>query len=181
MPEQKMILRKLKINNQSSVIQMLGMTLALLACMFIFGYSIYEHSFDSFHKNSSLIFRTEGTGPMHEGILAKENLSYIENYARLHPCYRGVSIILNKEAFFDNQVYFADGSIFELLTFNVIQGNAAEALNSVNKAVISESKAKQFFGNENPIGKTFNVNGAYEHNIVYTVAAVFEDIPFNSP
>src|SRR5690606_13989789 len=62
-------------------------------------------------------------------------------------------------------------------SFPVIQGNAATALNAPQKAVLSRTAAKKYFGSENPIGKTLTLDGEKQ---VYEVTAIVEDAPLNS-
>ena len=164
---------------QTNIIQIAGLVLGIVTCIFVTQYVFFEYSFDKFNKEYNQIYRTQGTEGMLLSQLAKEQISYIENAARLHPCYRGVTVLSGDKSFYEGKAYFADGSLFDILTFSVDKGNA-KALNNRNQMVISEKYANKYFGNENPVGKTLLVNGAYESNITYTVAAVFKDIPQNS-
>ncbi len=170
----------LKTEKQNNLIQIIGLVLGVVTCIFVGKYALFEYSFDRFHKDTDLIYRTHDTEGMLLGQLAKDNLSYVENYSRLHPCYRGVSVNAGDKVYYENEMYFADGSLFEIFSFPVLEGNAVKALNLKDHLAISESYAKKYFGNENPIGKSILINGAYEKNINYTVGAVFKDIPKNS-
>jgi putative ABC transport system permease protein len=170
----------LKAEKQNNIIQITGLVLGIVTCIFVGQYTFFEYSFDRFNNDNQLIYRTKETEGMRLGTLAKEQLSYIENSARLHPSYRGVTIVDGKKGFYENNAYFADGSLFDIFTFPIIKGEAKEALSHKNQMVISEKYAIKYFGNENPVGKTLLVNGAYESNVTYTVTGVFKDIPQNS-
>jgi putative ABC transport system permease protein len=174
------VFKSIRADKKNSLIQIIGLVLGIVTCIFISHYAFFEYSFDRFNKNSDLIYRTQGTEGMLLGSLAKDKLSYVDGYSRLHPCYRGVSVKSNDKTFFENRIYFADGSLFDMFSFPVIKGDAVNALSLRNQMVISESYAKKYFGNEDPVGKTVEVNGSYESNITYTVGAVFKDIPSNS-
>lgn len=173
-------LQKFKIDKQSTIVQITGLVLGIVTCIFIFRYAFFEYSFDRFHKNKDLIYRTQSSEAMPLGPLAKEKLSYVKEFARLHPCYRGISVQTKDNAFIENQAYYSDGSIFEILSFPIIAGDAPGSLTLKDHLVISESYAKKYFGNQNPIGQTVQINGAYESGRSYTIGAVFEDIPSNS-
>ncbi len=165
---------------KNKLIQISGLVLAIVTCIFIGQFAFYEYSFDSFNKDHDRIYRTQGTEGMLLSQLAKEQLGFIENSARVHPCYRGVTVVSGENSFYEGNAYFADGALFDILTLPTVKGNAKEALTHINQVVISEKYATKYFGKEDPIGKTLQVNGSYENNITYTVAAVFRNIPQNS-
>ena len=57
-------------------------------------------------------------------------------------------------------------------------GNINKALTQPNAIALTEYQAKIFFGNEDPIGKTFSAKYAYENEtITYEVAAVIKEYP----
>ena len=64
---------------------------------------------------------------------------------------------------------------FEVFSFNILKGESQRALSEPLSAVLSENRAKLYFGEEDPIGKMLNID-----NIPVQVTAVVEDIPFNS-
>lgn len=178
-----MRLKLLHINNtykKNVSIQIFGLVIGIVTCIFIGRNAFFEYSFDKFHKNGNQIYRTQNTEAMLLGPLARDNMSLVTDYARFHPCYRGLSIKSDEQIFIEENAYYADGSLFNIFTFPVKQGDAVSALNKKNHLVISESFAKKYFGNEEPVGKVLNLNGAYESNSDYTVGAVFKDIPRNS-
>ncbi len=78
--------------------------------------------------------------------------------------------------FYETKVYYADSTVFNIFTYNFVEGNAAHALNEPNSIVISKSLSKKYFGNNTPaVGKTLRT--VYD---VYKVSAVIEDVPQNS-
>lgn len=63
----------------------------------------------------------------------------------------------------------------EMLDLNILKGEK-DGLRELNSVMLSETVAKALFGDEEPIGKTIEVNNQYD----VTVSAVYEDIPFNN-
>ena len=57
-------------------------------------------------------------------------------------------------------------------------GNPKTVLENPNSIVISESIAKKYFNDENPIGETLTVG--YDYSIDFTVSGVMKEIPHNS-
>ena len=63
----------------------------------------------------------------------------------------------------------------ELLDLKILKGEK-DGLREVNSIMLNESTAKALFGNEDPIGKTIELNSQYD----MMVTAVYEDIPINN-
>lgn len=59
----------------------------------------------------------------------------------------------------------------------MLQGNPTDALKGPDKVVISESTAKKYFGNEEPIGKIFKIDDGH---IQLQVSGVMRDMPSNT-
>jgi len=165
---------------QNTIIQITGLVLGIVTCIFVGQYAFFEYNFDKFNDNGDRIYRTKGSEGRLLASLAKDQLSYVEEAARLHPCYRGTTILAGEKRFYEDKAYFGDGSLFDILEFPVVKGDVKKALTHKNQMVISERYAKKYFGNENPVGQTVIVNGSYENGVTYTIAGVFKDIPRNS-
>jgi putative ABC transport system permease protein len=174
------IIRQYKNDKRNCIIQTISLVLGLVTCIFVGRYAISEYSFDKFNGNSERIYRTKSSEGKMLASLAKDQLSYVQESARLHPCYRGVTITADDNSFFEDRAYFGDGELFDILSFPIDKGNVKEALSHKNQMVVSENYANKLFGNDNPVGKTVIVNGSYETGVTYTVAGVFKDIPQNS-
>lgn len=63
----------------------------------------------------------------------------------------------------------------DMLELNILKGDK-DGLRELNSVMLSESVAKALFGDEEPIGKTVDVNNQYG----VSVSAVYEDIPLNN-
>ncbi len=71
---------------------------------------------------------------------------------------------------------YADSSIFNMLDLPVKKGNAKDAFSDPYALVISETMAKNFFADENPIGQKLLLN----NDKAFVVKAVIADLPENS-
>ena len=75
----------------------------------------------------------------------------------------------------------ADPSFPRFFPYKVVAGDINKALTQPNAIALTEYQAKIFFGNEDPIGKTFSAKYAYENEtITYEVAAVIKEYPQSS-
>jgi len=76
---------------------------------------------------------------------------------------------------------YADPSILSMYDLPFVRGSAASVFKEVQSVIISESMARNFFGEDNPIGRTIkmNANQGYSVDGLYTVTGVFKDLPAN--
>ncbi|NJK94065.1 MAG: ABC transporter permease [Bacteroidales bacterium] len=74
---------------------------------------------------------------------------------------------------------FADQSVFNILTFDILEGDASKALTDINNIALSQSIAQKYFGNVSAVGKTLLLSIKGEEQLV-TVSAVYGDLPESS-
>ena len=75
-----------------------------------------------------------------------------------------------------DDVVYTDASFLQMFGFALKEGDRKTALSEPSTAVITESTAKKYFRDENPIGKTLITL----NNIPVKITAVAKDVPFNS-
>ncbi|MEZ4827488.1 MAG: FtsX-like permease family protein [Bacteroidia bacterium] len=68
-----------------------------------------------------------------------------------------------------------DPQVFEVFSYELINGDPATALKNPHSLVLTETLAKKYFGNDDPLGKTMVLN-----NRDYQVTGVMKDLPSNS-
>src|SRR5258708_7301627 len=138
----KIAWRNISRNRIYTVINVLGLSLGVCACILIYIISSYELSFDTFHPDKERIYRvmgdvTESTGEkLHFGKLplplaptARQELSGIDAIAGISPYNAKVSILQSagKPAkYFDNSgIVIADPQYFDIFKYNWINGSSA--------------------------------------------------------
>src|SRR5689334_3575076 len=162
----KLALRNLLKRKGYSFLNIMGLAIGITCCLLIFQYVAFERSFDSFGKKASQVVRLR-LDSYRQGKLAwKSATSYpafgptmnrdfpeVQNFCRLIDANM---LLANEEKnvkFFEEKGYYADTSVFSMLGVNLVKGNPATALNSPDKLLLSESMARKYFGNDDPIGK----------------------------
>jgi len=171
-----------------SAINILGLSIGMAACLLILHYVNFEKSYDQLHSNIDQIYRlryerisengsavrfASCTPPA--GALIRERFPEVDKLARVFR-YRGVVVSHQDVKFTEERVFHAEPEFIDIFDFNFIEGDAKKALGSVDNALISQSVAKKYFGNIDPIGKILKV----DQKTTYQVAGIFEDIPKNS-
>ncbi|MER3319547.1 MAG: FtsX-like permease family protein [Allomuricauda sp.] len=118
-----------------------------------------------------------GTGPAMPRPLEKAlRESYMDNFKHLVMSSWTTSQYLKyKETSLSRDGNFMQREAPEMFDLNILKGEK-DGIREINSIMLSESTADALFGNEDPIGKTIEVNSQYD----MMVTAVFEDIPFNT-
>ncbi|MCK5149017.1 ABC transporter permease [bacterium] len=80
------------------------------------------------------------------------------------------------KVFSEERVFWADSTFFDVFKVEFIHGDVHTALVPVNAIVLTESMAKKYFGDENPIGHSLNADNRRD----YLVTGVIPDVPDNS-
>ncbi|MCP5104535.1 MAG: ABC transporter permease, partial [bacterium] len=183
----KTAFRNLIKTKSFSLVNLLGLTVGMTACLLILHYVSFEKSYDTFHEDSERIYRLRYERTTSEGKTVKfascappvaplvaARYPEVEKIARLFN-YRAV-VSFGERKFKEERMYFAEPDFFDILKFKFISGDPLNGIREANTAFISESTARKYFGDQDPMGKTFSVNKRED----YRVAGVFEDIPPNS-
>jgi putative ABC transport system permease protein len=89
------------------------------------------------------------------------------------------SIKYDNKVFHEKSVYCANNELFNILSFNVMEGNKEGFLKEPNSVVITKAIAKKYFGNISPLGKLLVlVNSGDTYNL--TVTGLIDDLPITS-
>ncbi len=178
-----------------TAINVIGLGIGLVCFVLFFLSWRYERSFDRFHASADRIYRVEmdwgefgkveRTARSFPGMAmaVREEIPQIEYVARLRPFRKSV-VRREDKIFLENGVSVADREIFDIFTIPVKDGDVGEILAGPDSVVLSESAAKKYFGDEDPIGKTLNIalNWGVNRTRAYdfSVAGVMADLPSNS-
>lgn len=194
----KVAFRNLLKNKVYTIINLLGLGIAITASLFLFKYVGYERSFDRFHANSDNIYRVtthwnKGTVKDDNRALtvpwtgpgAKELFPEIKAYGRLAPTstFIGKKLITYGDVkISENRIFFSDPGFLKMFSFQFIRGSAATALNEPNSLVLFESVVKKYFKSPDDImGKMVNINTEGQlPQQNFKVTAVIRDLPPNS-
>ena len=181
----KIAWRNIQKHHVYSFINITGLAIGMACCILILLWVQDEVSFDTFHKNRGNIFRVVADWEKYnwKGIEAspapfapaiEEQLPEIRHAVRVASHSRLVFHYKDK-AFYEDRGLITDPSFFEAFTFSFVKGDPKSAFKEFTDIVITESLAQKYFGSEDPLGKTIEVEG-----IPATVRGVLRNIPRNS-
>ena len=190
-------IRQLKKNKLFSLINVLGLSLSMVACLLIFKYVSFEKSYEDYHEKVDNLHRLIRTAqqPTDGWAVAsifpaispelKANFPEIVESTRII----GVDKIFQSFAFSNylpngsantfniSSGFFADHDALSIFKFNWLDGAGGASLKNPDEIVISESMAKKFFGTELAVGKTLHLKNM---NADFRVTGVFQDLPVNT-
>jgi putative ABC transport system permease protein len=182
----KIAFRNLAKNKIVSIISIAGYAIGLTCALLILLYVLHEINYDRCHKNRKQIYRVlvEHVGfweqPLTQYILAptlKSNFPEIISITRIH----WLSADVKKGEDYITNVPFrsADNDIFNIFTLPFLKGDPESALTDPFSVVISESIAREYFINQDALGKVLTIR-IWEEEIHLTVSGIMEEIPENS-
>ncbi|MFO7939207.1 MAG: ABC transporter permease [Bacteroidales bacterium] len=104
-----------------------------------------------------------------------EDFPEVEHVVRFRD-YATEKITYDNKTYTDVDVIHADSSVFDIFSIELTRGNPEVALTRPNTITISESTARRFFGNTDPVGQLLLLN----NERTYEVTGVYADIPDQS-
>lgn len=171
-----------------SVINIVGLAVALSAFFLIIQYVGFERSYDTFHEKAEQIYRVNTTrfedgrviyrtalSPANAGPFLKKQFEEIKTFTRLvsmqfnFVCAVSYSDDDRTTTFNERHVYYGDQDFFTVFSFPLIAGDVSTALKEPFTVVISQEAANRYFGDRNPLGQTLRfVNSSEEHEYKVT-------------
>ncbi|WP_348768172.1 ABC transporter permease [uncultured Bacteroides sp.] len=185
------IMKSQRVRKSLSALNVLGLSVCIGAALLILFYVRFELSFDSFHDGER-IYRVESR--LYEGEALTDNwattafghapvmhreIPGIEQYVRVTAQDREQEVTYGDRQFIEERYCYTEPSFFDLFNFSVIKGKEEGQLVRPHTAVITESAARRYFRDSDPIGKilSFKTLSSEQH---FEVTGVMADMPCNS-
>jgi putative ABC transport system permease protein len=171
-----------------SILNILGLTIGIISFMIILLYIQYELSFNKHIENAENKYRaveiqTEpGVGEQHVAVtmgpLARtleEEYPEIKQTLRIRQGY-GLTVKYKNKSFNENWFAFADSTVFDMLSVNLLMGDEKTAFKEMNSIILSEKIAKKYFEEPaNAMDKMLDILGES-----FIIRGIMEDYPENS-
>ena len=180
--------RNLLKNKIFTLINIMGLGIALAVCIVAFFNNMFNYDFDRTHENFESIYRVTsfrdmkgreqeyGISPATLGLELKRDIPGIERSARL---LRSESPVKEGDDIFSSNISYVDPEFLDIFTFPIILGDK-KSIENQGSVLLSEKMANSLFGKEFPIGKTISVVNDNDREFTYSVGAVYRDLPENS-
>jgi putative ABC transport system permease protein len=187
----KIAWRNVVRNRKHATLNILGLGVAMAACIIVFLVLQYETSYDKHLKGYKDIYQIvtkdkDADGEHFSGGVPFPVIKFLRQdysqcqFAELMQNY-GVQVTVmgaeNKKFREESGVFYGDADLLKLFELRFLAGNA-DVLKDVNSTSISKSLAEKYFGSwKEAVGKTIVIDNS---GFPLQVAAVFEDEPANS-
>ena len=169
-----------------SVINLSGLCLGITACLFLLSYVLDEWSYDRYHAHHERIYRVAmdahfgdqtrevAVSPAPLATQLAEQLPGVEGQASIRP-FQNLSLSRNGSDMPVAQAYFASPASLNLFGYEWLQGTPASAGGTRQGIVLTESLARDYFGNVEAslLGKRVPAAGDSE----YILAGIIRDVP----
>ena len=180
-------LRNLRKRISSTFIQVLGLAVGLTVFILVMTIGKYEENFDTFFPNHDRIYsayihvkpesgfnlkNTDGVYTALQPVLEAE-IPDIEKSAR---CMAREQLVRSGEHKFYEPIRFVDPDFLDIFELEFLYGSASEALDDPTSVILSESLAKKYYGDRNPLGEVLTFEASHD----LQVTGVFRDLPPNT-
>ncbi|MCJ7715166.1 MAG: ABC transporter permease, partial [Anaerolineales bacterium] len=174
-----------------SLINISGLAIGIVSCLFIVIYIVDEFSYDRFHANGDRIYRlffdytspngetfSHAIGPYRLADELGSRYPEIEEAARLsYPS--PLTFRYEEIEFMEDNAMLADSNIFKIFSFDMLRGDAASSLREPFTCVITDEVAEKFFGEEDPLDKSL-VLSIPQGEAQLRITGVYKSYPNNS-
>ena len=163
--------RSLFKNKLTTVINLLGLSAGIATCILIIQYVDFELSYENQVQANERIYRLTSKTIDAGQIVRYTTLSsseFVKEAQSEFPQVERYTQLMSTRSWFDCTVsstkegqpitfnepnfFFADSAFLNFFSYQIVDGNIATALKDPNTIVLSQSAAKRYFGDENPMG-----------------------------
>lgn len=197
--------RNLTKHKGYTAINLSGLAIGLACSIAVLVFVRSENTFDNYHEKKDQIYRVsiesqvisngsnnyQASSSVLWGPTLKKDYPEVLDYVRFVPLMNENNpweFIYENNRFSEYEILHTDPSVFDIFSWELIQGDKNTVLSNPSTMVISQSMARKYFKNQNPIGKSIAIDPKQRDengNLLtetydYTVVGVMRDIPKNS-
>ena len=185
----KVAMRYLLRNKGYTAINILGLAIGITCCILIMLFVRSEWSYDKFHGKSDRIYRAwvlenyddqddiiDIVTPLPLAGALQSSFAEIETTCRVFNLNTLVKI---GDQSFSEDMRMVDSSFFRIFDFELLEGSRENPFPTSNSIILTEKTAKKYFGKQNPIGKTIELQLANE-KVMFSVSGIAKSAPEES-
>jgi putative ABC transport system permease protein len=177
-------------NKAFSFINIIGLAIGTLCCLYIVLYVKDQNSYDRQHTDAKDIYRIVSvlsvSGDTHNmstcsppiAPALKNDFPEVAQFTRIVPTLDATNHLLRykEKSFYNVNAVLVDSSFFNVFNFHFDYGNAGNALTATNSIVLLKPVADKLFDKENPIGKIITIEDADGRNDFKVTGVIDESL-----
>lgn len=186
----KIAFRNLRKQPLYTLIFISGLAIGLAAYLSLNQYTAFEKSYDTFHEDSEDLYRLTTDQYVNGEIQTRDAMSYapagpamreelpeVINYST---SYKTEWMVFRKqnEPIEELNVIAADSNFLTLFNHQIIAGDRTKMLSEPMSIVLTQSQARKYFGEEDPLGQTIEDLDRFRE--MFTVTGIIADVPGNT-
>jgi putative ABC transport system permease protein len=190
----KIAWRNLVNNKAHSLINIVGLSIGMAACLLILEFVSFELSYDRFNKNAPDIYRVTNDRFQNGKLVQHGTITYsavgpamkayfpeVLNNTRMEPM--GSLILIQDDKKQEvKKTFAADNEFLSVFSYPLLAGNPKTALQEPNNIVITETLAKKIYSVRDQdyaslLGRTLKLN---TDSLPYKITGICKDVPANS-
>jgi putative ABC transport system permease protein len=181
----KIAFRVLWRDKFNTILNLTGLAIGI-TCFFLMGFYVkQELSYDQFHSKKDKIYRVwlkevyaedqiffNSSTPIIFETVLEENFGEIETVVQFN---KRSYLVGEGEERFNENVGIMSPEFFSVFDFKLVSGNITSPLQARTDIVLSESYARKYFGDKEPLGQSITIQIG-ENARQFNVSAIFADI-----
>ncbi len=186
----KLALRNLWRQRGYSLINIAGLAIGLVCCLFIVLFITNELSYDRYNENAGKTFRVLVKYRNSQGAETSIPIQSYRLREALKTEFPELKTITRIGSPFDSQLEYdekklrisatnIDDDFFDIFHLEMLEGDKKTALEGPTNMIISETTSNRLFGNEAPLGKIIQMKAGGDFYPIQ-ISGVFRDIPSTS-
>lgn len=182
-------LRSLVKDRAYSAINIAGLSIGIACCLILGLYLYNALNYDAYHDKQNHLYRVVNeltiNGKTDFAAISSRELAPLlaEQYPEVEQAMRLAEVPFAQsqlrdsanQAYYWQNLYYANPAILSMLSHDVLYGDPSTALVDPSSMAVSESFARRYFGERNPVGETLTTDSGS-----FRIDLVFADQPENT-
>jgi len=182
----KVAIRFLLKNKPFSFINIIGLSIGTICCLYILLYVKDQYSYDKHHKDADRIFRITTSlamrGDKHTNATCsppiapaiKRDFPEVEQFTRIISDFGSTQHLLRykDKSLYEKDAAFVDSTFFDVFSYHFVNGNSKNVLSEPYSVVLLKGTADKLFADEDPVGKVIEINdqnGKHDYKVTAVV------------
>jgi putative ABC transport system permease protein len=182
----KVAFRSLLKNKVFSFINIIGLAIGTVCCLYILIYVKNQYSYDKHHKDVNRIYRITTSlalrGDKHNNATCsppiapalKKDFPEVEQFTRIISDFGSTQHLLRykEKSLYEKDAAFVDSTFFDVFSYHFTNGSPKDVLSEPYSVVLLKSTSDKLFNNDDPVGKVIEINdenGKHDYKVTAVV------------